>query len=78
MAVLIYIVLWQCRKCCHIYDYVIKVYCIATSNISSLGTITTDLNDAKSFTLGSTLTIDGSADYIDGLYSGTYPVEVAY
>jgi hypothetical protein len=50
----------------------------ATSNIASLGTITTDLNGAKSFTLGSTLTIDGSADYIDGLYSGTYSVEVAY
>ena len=50
----------------------------ATSNIASLGTITTDLNGAKSFTLGATMTIDGSTDYIDGLYSGTYNVEVAY
>ena len=50
----------------------------ATSNIASLGNITTDLNGAKSFTLGATMTIDGSSDYIDGLYSGTYNVEVSY
>lgn len=50
----------------------------ATSNIASLGNITTDLNGAKTFTLGATMTIDGSSDYIDGLYSGTYNVEVSY
>jgi hypothetical protein len=50
----------------------------ATANIASLGSITTDLNGAKTFTLGATMTIDGSSDYIDGLYSGTYNVEVAY
>lgn len=49
-----------------------------TSNIATGGNITTDLNGAKSFTLGATMTIDGGKDYIDGLYSGTYSVEVTY
>ena len=49
-----------------------------TSNIATGGKITTDVDGAKSFTLGATMTINGDADYVDGLYSGTYNVEVVY
>lgn len=52
----------------------------ATSNQPALSTITvkTDLAGAQSFTLGATLKIGNGEEFIDGVYSGSYTVKVAY
>lgn len=51
----------------------------ATPNATATGSMQADVNGEITFNLGATLSTAASAnDYIDGTYSGTFTVELAY